>query len=399
MKTIAQTPDNSAASATTGRIRFRGGRGALFAALVWGMSFQSIGAASADTATISDLERFTGNYAYSRDQTMRIVRKDDHLVAEPSGNFPSLDLYAQSVPGKFAARGANFVFRFLTDPSGKITALEITGPGEIKRNLPRIADTQGATESLQSLAIGKSTSVKAGVYNAYERTRGPDGKFGPETIAFHEGGFQGGNPTRDQSIETITFEEIAKAIAPSLAEQGYVAATEVEKTDLLLMVYWGTTATEDHPAVRAEEEFDPTSHVFRDQINRKNSRLLGFEDPLKETEWAIPGTGASSKASDLMGKLQENRYWVAIIAFDFPTVRDERSFKLLWFIRYNMPSRGANFPDALPQMTKIASHLFGQDSKGLVVNAAGEIETTVDYGELEVIDVDEEETQPAESQR
>lgn len=337
----------------------------------------------------SDLHRYAGRYSYGRDQIMNIVPVDDHLVAEPSGNFPSLELYPQSVPGKFAARGAGFVFRFLTEASGRVTTLEITGPGETVRKLPRIPDTQGANEMFQSLALAKKTSVKSGVYNGYERVKEPDGKYVPETIAFHEGGFHDGNPTVDPSVETITFEEIATSIAPSLAEQGYVRATDVENTDLLLMVYWGTTASDDHPAVLSEEEFDPTSHVFRDQINRRNARLLGFEDPLKDAAWSHHG-GGSTTTKDLIENLEENRYWVAIIAFDFPTVYNEKSFKLLWFIRYNMPSRRTNFPEALPQMTKIASNFFGQDSKGLVVNAAGDVETSVEYGELEVIDVDEQ---------
>lgn len=136
------------------------------------------------------------------------------------------------------------------------------------------------------------------------------------------------------------------------------------------------------------EEFDPTNHAFQDQINRKSARLLGFEDPLNDAEWAV---GLStSHAKDLIDGLEENRYWVAIIAFDFPTVRDEKSFKLLWLIRYNMPSRSTNFPEALPQMTKIASNYFGRDSKGLVENAAGDVETSVDYGDLEVIGVEDQ---------
>jgi hypothetical protein len=305
---------------------------------------------------------------------MRIFREGDHLVAERSGGQESKSLYPQSIPGKFTVRGANFVFRFLTDASGRIAELEITGPDDKKVRLPRLVDTNGAVASLQSLALAKDTSVKAGVYNGYERVKGPDGKFGPETIAFHEGGLYDENLTRDPSIESITCEEIAKSIAPALAGQGYIAATDVEKTDLLLMVYWGTTATDKNSA-------------FRDQINRKNARFLGFEDPLRETEWAVGLVPSHMK--DLIEDLERGRYWVAIVAFDFPTVRDEKAFKLLWLIRYNMPSRSTNFPEALPQMTKIASNFFGTDSKGLVVNAAGDVETKVEYGELEVIEAEE----------
>lgn len=341
---------------------------------------------------VSDLERYAGDYEYDRGKTLQVVRDGDHLVARPPDGLPAATLEAQAVSGKFAMRGANFVFRFLADEADRVIGLEITRPDGTRHRLPRQIKKGEAVASLRTVTVDADTAVNARVFNNYERRRGPEGTFVTETCTFGEGGLQAANPNRDESIDGMSFQEIAHAIAPALAREGYLFETDPAKTDLLLMVYWGTTTADDHPAVIAEEEADPTRHVFRDRLNRDNARLLGFESVLKDSDVTpLPGAPSASTAHrDLVNALEESRYWVAIVAVDFPFLLKEKKQRPLWSIRYNMRSRGTTFGDALPQMTQVASHFFGRDSKGLVPRGTTGREGTVDYGELTVVEEEEE---------
>jgi hypothetical protein len=154
------------------------------------------------------------------------------------------------------------------------------------------------------------------------------------------------------------------------------------------MIYWGATASDDHPAVITEEMFNPTSHVFRNQINRQNAKVLGFRDALRATP-ELPGT-MGGRRSDLISDLEESRYWVALVAVDFQIARTQKTIKPLWSVRYNIPSRGTNFTMALPQMTQFASNFFGRDSKGLVNRSTTDMQGNVELGEQKVLGVEAE---------
>jgi hypothetical protein len=331
-----------------------------------------------------ELERWTGNYAMSRDQVMRIVHESDHLVAIPPGNQPSAILQPDQKPGKFWMRGANFEFQFVTSSSGQILRLEITGPDGMVRKLPRLTDSAGARASVRATAVHADTAVLARVFNGYERTRDAAGKFRPETYVFGEGGFQSTNPMRDPALEGMKFDELALLLAPGLTNQGYVTNRDKDEVDLLIMVYWGATASDEHPAVIAEEERDPVRHTFRDQLNRENARLLGFESVLPLTD----PERRSAMNRDSVERLEESRYWVALVALDFRLLHREKTTKPLWSVRYNMASRGVSFTKALPQMTQVAAHFFGRDSGGLLERGTTDAEGTVELGETIVVEED-----------
>jgi hypothetical protein len=338
-------------------------------------------------AANEDLDRYVGGYTFLlRNVTLSIVRDGDRLIARPSNGMPSATLKAQAEPGHFSMVGASFDFHFIADASGKVLSIEMTEPDGRKRKFSRLFDARAAAAPLRALAVDAETSVNAHVYNRYERIKGPDGRFKTETYAFGNGGFQSNSPIADKSIDTVTFDEIALLIAPAFTPQGYVPATDPETTNLLVMIYWGATASDEHPAVIAEEMFDPASHVFRDQINRVNARILGFRDEIKAAP-NLPGS-LGSRRNDLILDLEESRYWIALVALDFQTARLEKKIKPLWSVRYNLPSRGTNFRTALPQMTQIASHYLGRDSKGLVNRATTDPQGKVELGEQKVIGVE-----------
>lgn len=344
----------------------------------------TLAGAEAPSKPQPELERCVGRYAMGRDQVMRIEREGDHLVAIPPGNLPSATLEPDRKPGRYWMRGAQFQFQFVADDAGRVTGLEITGPDDKVRRLPRQPDSAGATASVRATAVRADTAVLARVFNGYERTRDADGKFRPEFYVFGEGGFQSTNPTRDPALDDMTFDQLALLLAPGLASQGYVSARDADQATLLVMVYWGATASDDHPAVIVEEERDPLSHRFRDQLNQENARLLGFES-------ILPLTGADMRspvARDSIARLEESRYWVALVAVDFRLLHQERTTRPLWSVRYNMRSRGVSFTRALPQMTQVASNFFGRDSGGLLERGTTDAEGTVELGEAIIVEED-----------
>ena len=277
-----------------------------------------------------------------------------------------------------------------------MVGLSITGPDGRVRQLRRQFDPEQTTAALRSLAVNAETSVNARVFEGYERVKTPDGGYQPETYAFGEGGLQLSSPVADDSIDHMSFEQIVLTLAPAMAAQGYVPATDLEQTDLAVMVYWGATATDENPAVISSEMLFPANHEFRNQMNRLNARLLGFEEALRELA-AMPLSFRSSRHADLTDDLEESRYWVALVAIDYQAIRTEQVIQPLWSIRYNMRSRGTGFGRALQKMTQFASHYFGRDSNGLVNRAVGAPAGTVEIGEAEVVDY-ETETNPESSQ-
>lgn len=257
-------------------------------------------------------------------------------------------------------------------------------------NAANIADVQlnrsgGSYESVAGRklpVIRAETSVNARVFNGYTRTPAPHGGYAIETYVLGNGGFIDKSSATDPSINGRTFKDIVQIVAPSLAQQGYRPGNDPAKTDLLVMIYWGATAGKYTPAAGMNEQ-------WRDRINSENARLLGYEDAL-EADSQREGVMAlfSTRAKDLMDELEERRYWVALCAFDFPTARNDKKLKLLWTVRYNLPSVGTNFTAALPQMTDIASRYFGRESGGLVNRPSQDRTGHVELGETKVLDSD-----------
>src|SRR5580698_4450472 len=94
--------------------------------------------------------------------------------------------------------------------------------------------------------ISGVTSVASRASKDYVRTKLPDGSFQPESYAFGEGGRWGGQMS-DATFDKLRFIDVARVIAAPLASQNYSPATDPQKTRLLIMLYWGTTALTDRP--------------------------------------------------------------------------------------------------------------------------------------------------------
>ena len=265
----------------------------------------------------------------------------------------------------------------------------------------------GAAETVNGV-----TAVSSRVSSDYARRRLPDGSFQPELYAFGKGGIWGGEIS-DATFDKLQFIDVARVIAGPLASRNYIPATDPAKTKLLIMVYWGTTAvpgpTSDSVALdqfsmaqaslsQAMNRFNPAPSQVqdaamsqwseamtlvdmenhqRDSLDLKNARMLGYDsEGLIGTDYGnnIRGTAFASKRTEL---IEENRYFVVLMAYDFQLMWKQKKHKLLWETRFSISERRNAFDRALPVMAQYASPYFGQDSKGLLRTRVLEGQVTV----------------------
>ena len=253
------------------------------------------------------------------------------------------------------------------------------------------------------------TAVASRTSDDYKRTRLSDGSFQPEYYSFGKGGTWGGE-IRDPTIDKLSFLNVAHVIAVPLAGQQYFPATDPSKTRLLIMVYWGTTAvpmpTQNSAVLQnfreAQDNLDKyitrapsgretvsgggladaamaqwsaaltmlnVDNQQRTQTNFMNAAMLGYDSTgLIGTELGsyVRGTPLGVERDDLVLEIEENRYFVVLMAYDFQLMWKQRKHKLLWQTRFSIRERNHQFDRDLPAMAQYASQYFGQDSHGLV---------------------------------
>ncbi len=241
------------------------------------------------------------------------------------------------------------------------------------------------------------TAVASRVSRDYVRTKAADGSFAPEEYAFGKGGHYPG-PFPDDSIDKLDFLDVARAIAGPLARQNYVPSRDPRRTRLLIMVYWGTTwvsptgvenngyqlyqsaAAANPGSLRPGQSNSEADEAFalmdaenkeRDHLDFSNANLLGYNTDAGAvigTEYgdAIKRSALRGRREALVSEIEQNRYFVVLMAYDFQLMWRQKKHKLLWDARFSIDQRHTDFAKALPAMAMYASAYFGQDSDGLV---------------------------------
>jgi hypothetical protein len=282
--------------------------------------------------------------------------------------------------------------------------------------------------------VGGVTAVSSKVSNGYVRKKLPDGSFQPEFYAFGKGGNWGGQIS-DVTIDKLTFLDVAHVIAEPLAGRKYFPARDPGSTRLLIMVYWGTTAVPEsaqnsmaYDAARYAQAslgsvgMDTSSKGFhslssgsshsgngadnaklsawsaamtmlnivnqlRTTTDFANAQMLGYDSPgLIGTDYGnnVKGTALATNRDDLFAEIEENRYFVVLMAYDFQLLLKEKKHKLLWETRFSISERRNQFDKALPIMAQSASPYFGAPSNGLIRNRLQE--GSVEVGTPKMID-------------
>lgn len=217
------------------------------------------------------------------------------------------------------------------------------------------------------------TAVSAREFNGYSRTSLPDGSFEPETFAFGNGGSITSQliTVRDPTIDDVRFMSIARKIAVPLARQNYVSTRNPNRTGLLIMVFWGrTTGTVNLRTANRAAWGDSV-----DALDAWNAQLLGFDrrdfqmsftPSLAGFDTMLKPTLLRQSHSDTHDSLAVDRYFVVLRAFDFQALWRHKQVRALWETRFSLSERRHDFGEDLPEMARVASIYFGQDSHGLV---------------------------------
>jgi hypothetical protein len=269
---------------------------------------------------------------------------------------------------------------------------------------PRAARANGSSDDIT--AVSSKASID------YVRTRLSDGSYQPEFYSFGNGGHYGG-PIDDPTIDPLKFIDVARVIAVPLADRKYLPGRDPAKTKLLIMVYWGITYVPpaisgsaaynsygdlqsqmaanpaatgggkgyhpgDHDAGLRNDQMATLSSELtmlsmvneqRDQTDFATAKLLGYDsDDAVGTEFGnyIRGTAFHARRDDLVSELEDNRYFVVLMAYDFQLLWKQKKHKLLWESRFSIRQRNHSFDKDLASMAKFASQYFGQDTHGLV---------------------------------
>ena len=261
----------------------------------------------------------------------------------------------------------------------------------------------------------------------YVRSRKADGSFAPEAYAFGEGGSWSGAMT-DLTIDRMSFMDVARVIAAPLARKSYVPSRDPKTAKLLIMVYWGTTHAPEHASgsnayLRASSVmkfwktggpgFPPpgsrgamirttsssgrptyfetlaesqamgaveAENRMRDKEDALDASMLGYDSLWLQTA-NYKDTPLDIFRQDMLDELENDRYFVVLMAYDFQLMWKQKKHMLLWETRFSIRQRQHEFDRDLPAMAAYASRFFGQDSGGLVREAIplGH----VDIGEME----------------
>jgi hypothetical protein len=103
----------------------------------------------------------------------------------------------------------------------------------------------------------------------------------------------------------------------------------------------------------------------RDQADMKNAMLLGYDTALAELD-DVGATPQTRRRDDMITDIEESRYFVVLMAYDYQALWTQKKHRLLWVTRFSVRARGADFEKLLPSMVASASQYFGQDSHGLL---------------------------------
>jgi len=122
---------------------------------------------------------------------------------------------------------------------------------------------------------------------------------------------------------------------------------------------------------------------FMETMNGANDRSRYGKAELLCMEEGYMRSTPKHEREDLDSQLTDSRYFVILMAYDFPSLMKGQA-KLLWSTRYSNRAIGQSFEDAIKDMNLEAADYFGLNLKGLNKTRADD-KSSVTFGEIEVI--------------
>jgi hypothetical protein len=125
---------------------------------------------------------------------------------------------------------------------------------------------------------------------------------------------------------------------------------------------------------------------LRQRSNEKNAHLLGYIDAINDADGIARYAGGGDRFRELVGDIEEPRYYVLVSAYEFRAAVEKREKKLLWVTRISVATDEEDFDKSLRAMMARAAPYFGQPTERLVRGYKGKVE----LGEASVIEADAE---------
>ncbi len=243
-----------------------------------------------------------------------------------------------------------------------------------------------------------------------ERKNGESGaKY--ETYAFMKGNFYGGSFS-DKSLRTPSFDEIIGTLAENMKERNYYPAADAMKSDLLIIVHYGTTSVQQDleelflidPTDPYAEQSDPDgfSEVYNDLHDEiddldyiARERVAQHQGSMDNSRLGI-GKALDRKninkteEFDLRVELEDERYFIILMAYDFHKIRENNERELLWTTRFSVPAVGTNFMDAYPALARAGKEYYGTSLEKYAKTSTHFGTGSVDIGTLETVGVEED---------
>ncbi|MCB1124476.1 MAG: hypothetical protein KJT03_23185, partial [Verrucomicrobiae bacterium] len=203
------------------------------------------------------------------------------------------------------------------------------------------------------------------------------------------------------------FMQIAQDIAFNLKKQNFFSETNKDEGDLLILVHYGVTDYDpdymELHSIDSMDDFgfgtlDPDDPLFdaayreefqaqlfdMQSINQGNKEEVAKKAQLLGIDELFNPFTSDQKVNELWSMLEEERYFIALQAFDLPAYRKGEK-KMLWSTRYSMRAGSKPFDQAMAELNFVASNYFGKNMKGLQQRRATD-KADVQVGEVEVID-------------
>jgi hypothetical protein len=292
-------------------------------------------------------------------------------------------------------------------------------PGRIRlRQAGVLVGLLSLLANVQAAAI-KFIAVSATTVPGYARPVDADGKFKPQSYVFTEGKFFAGQ-NDDASLAQMKFGDILKTLAPNLARQNYFPTKDVASADIVIVVHWGTTTAYDDPQKQTmidhlnesmtreggngQIDQGTLNQVLADQANAlngttatvaRNSALLGFQPEIEKEQKKL---FASTSEQTMEAELNEERYFVILMAYDLQRMKKEHKSRVLWATRISVRSPGHNFTEAMPALVEAGAEVYGRQVDGLVRVNERSHEGHVNLGEMKVLGVVEK-SKPGEKKK
>tara|TARA_B100001093_G_scaffold131281_1_gene123883 strand:+ start:4767 stop:5651 length:885 start_codon:yes stop_codon:yes gene_type:complete len=279
----------------------------------------------------------------------------------------------------------------------------------------RFAIATAATFFLAGTIFAAKTArvfIDSEASTTYNEVKENDGGAKYETYVFIKGNFYVGD-FDDKSLRTASFEEVAATLAENMKQRNFYPSSSPSEGDLLIVVHYGTTSVEpdleelfmlDSTDPYAQGESDDTgySEVYSDDFvdladlndldanNTAQHRQTMRNNSLGITKALNRRNITTTEEFDLRVEMQDERYFIILMAYDYEKLRSENERELLWTTRFSVPSIGTNFEDAYPALARAASSYYGTSLEKYAKTNTHFGTGNVEIGTLETVAVEED---------